>query len=64
MNRKMRAKVNNATAKARKERKPCPNDDTLRQINPDQRHCDHCGEEYEKVLVVRLSPDNSKETLH
>jgi hypothetical protein len=62
MNRKMRAKVNNAAAKARKERKPCPNVDTIQPYNTGK--CDTCGEELETVLVMRITPDTSNETLH
>jgi hypothetical protein len=51
MNRKMRAKINNATAKQkriRKETKPT---------------CDECGGELVPVLVIPLTPVK-QETLH
>ena len=61
MNRKMRAKRNNAEAKARKERKPCPNEDTLMPLGTGR--CDTCGEELERVLVIPVGKD-SNETVH
>lgn len=55
MNRKMRAKVNNAAAKAKKVRR-------------EQKVCDNCGEELKEhvpVMVVALTPvRDHEETLH
>jgi hypothetical protein len=62
MNRKMRAKLNNATAKARKERKPCPLADKLIDMS-DQRTCDSCGSELVPVFVIPLE-DHEHGTLH
>lgn len=56
MNRKMRAKINNAAAKAKKERRPCPLADRLVFTGPDQRNCDKCGEELRPIAAVILVP--------
>lgn len=65
MNRKMRAKVNNAAAKAKRERRPCSKED---QVFVGETHCDECGQELqdiqEPVILVAVPVDRPKETLH
>lgn len=52
MNRKMRAKLNNQQARARKERKPCPDVDKI--FETAQPTCDTCGEELRELKVLAL----------
>lgn len=54
MNRKMRAKINNKVAKAKKERRPCPLEDSLVFTNGDQPKCDTCGTDLIPVALVAL----------
>lgn len=62
MNRKMRAKVNNAAAKASKERKPCPA--SGKPVLTSQKNCGSCGSELVPMIGVFVPLDSHKETLH
>lgn len=62
MNRKMRAKANNAAAKAKRDRKSCSKEDQLLPATP-QGTCDECGGELIPVYVVTPEPDGPR-TLH
>lgn len=57
MNRKMRAKLNNKIAKARKERRPCPLADSFVVTSPEQMKCDTCGTDLVPVVAVALVED-------
>lgn len=57
MNRKMRAKLNNKIAKAKKERRSCPNEGQLVVTNPEQTKCDNCGSELVPVIGVAIVDD-------
>jgi hypothetical protein len=65
MNRKMRAKANNAAAKAKRERRPCSKQE---EVFFNETHCDECGQELqdlqEPVILVAVPVDRPKETLH
>ena len=57
MNRKMRAKLNNKIAKAKRERRPCPLADSVVFTGPDQHNCDKCGSELVPLAAVVLVPE-------
>lgn len=59
MNRKMRANLNNKIAKAKKERRPCPLEDSLIFSNGDQTKCDTCGSDLVPVALVAF-PDSDR----
>jgi hypothetical protein len=62
MNRKMRAKLNNQQARARRDKRPCPKRDEL-VFEGD--NCGTCGAELKPVaLLVVEVPTPARETLH
>jgi hypothetical protein len=60
MNRKMRAKVNNQAAKARKSREPCPKQDELTTDDV----CSACGQDTIPVVALVISEEAEQRTLH
>lgn len=62
MNRKMRAKLANKQAKAKKERKPCP--DRGKLLPTTAEHCDRCGGELQPVVLLKIEPGVPKEKLN
>lgn len=64
MNRKMRANLNNKTAKARKERKSCPQEGKLTPMDS-QGKCDTCGRDLLPVIgVVVIDDVPSRKEMH
>ena len=59
MNRKMRAKLNNKIAKAKKEARGqrCPLADSVVFTGPDETSCDKCGEELRPIAAVLIPAD-------
>lgn len=54
MNRKMRAKINNAEARKKRDRRPCPKQDEV--FVHGERECDECGEELQQAVLIKLTP--------
>lgn len=62
MNRKMRAKLNNQTARKSKERKVCSKAGQV--IESATEHCDECGEQLARVVALVVEKVPPKEKLH
>ena len=65
MNRKMRAKVNNATAREKRNRAPCPQAGKI--IESASNLCDQCGDELHParlIAVVEVEPVPDERSLH
>jgi hypothetical protein len=62
MNRKMRAKANNAAARSKKERKPCPKANEI--VPMGDGVCEGCGGELTPVVAIVITEGEESRTLH